>query len=69
MNILRPLNLPLKINDTLSVHDLGASSSMRTKQVQFFEYAPNRCAMHQKCEPSLATTRDGAQPAYKELMT
>jgi hypothetical protein len=50
MITLRLLNLPLKINDTLSVHDIDANSCIRTKEVQFVEYAPNRCALHQKCE-------------------
>ena len=41
MNPLRSFDLPLKINDTLCVHDIDAHSSMRTKQVQFVEYAPS----------------------------
>jgi hypothetical protein len=40
MNILMSFNLPFKINDTAYMHKFDAHSSMRTKQVRFFEYAP-----------------------------
>jgi hypothetical protein len=37
---LMTLNLPFKINVTVCAHKFDAHSSMRTNQVQFFEYAP-----------------------------